>query len=118
MLGINAYSKQIEESALFLNWEMSDRISVHSSLLGQVSPFKSVFYDSELLPVYPWMSIIDEPSVALRGKEFGTLNVPHNNDGRRLEQVLSDNLWRAILGQITPEEVLKQTQAQFPDAFR
>ena len=118
MLGINAYSTQIEESALFLNWEMSDRISVHSSLLGQISPFKSVFYDSELLTIYPWMSIINEPSVALRGKEFGTLNFPHNNEGRRLEQTLSVNLWLAMTGAITPEEVMKQTQDCFPNAFR
>lgn len=118
MLGINAHSKQIEESALFLNWEMSDRISVHSSLLGQVSPFKSVFYDNELLTIYPWMRIINEPAVALRGKEFGTLNFPNDSAGRRLEQTLSDNLWKAIQGQITPEEVLKNTQMCFPDAFR
>ena len=118
MLGINAYSKQIEESALFLNWEMSDRISVHSSLLGQISPFKSVFYDNELLTIYPWMRIINEPAVALRGKEFGTLSFPNDNAGRRLEQTLSDNLWRAIMGEITPEEVLKDTQMCFTDAFR
>lgn len=118
MLGINAYSKQIEESALFLNWEMSDKISVHSSLLGQISPFKSVFYDNELLTIYPWMRIINQPAVALRGKEFGTLSFPNDNVGRRLEQTLSDNLWRAIMGEITPEEVLKNTQMCFPDAFR
>ena len=118
MLGINAYSEQLEESALFLNWEMSDRISVHSSLLGQISPFKSVFYDNELLTIYPWMRIINEPAVALRGKEFGTLSFPNDNVGRRLEQTLSDNLWRAIMGEITPEEVLKNTQMCFPDAFR
>ena len=118
MLGINAYSNQKEESALFLNWEMSDRISVHSSLLGQISPFKSVFYDSELLTIYPWMRIINEPSVALRGKEFGTLNFPHDNEGRRLEQTLADNLWKAIKEEITPDDVLKFTQECFPDAFR
>ena len=97
---------------------MSDKISVHSSLLGQISPFKSVFYDSELLTIYPWMRIINEPAVALRGKEFGTLSFPNDNAGRRLEQTLSDNLWRAILGEITPEEVLNHTQMCFPDAFR
>lgn len=118
MLGINAYSKQIEESALFLNWEMSDRISVHSSLLGQISPFKSVFYDNELLTIYPWMRTVNEPAVALRGKEFGTLNFPKDSVGRRLEQTLSDNLWRAILGEITPEDVLRNTQKCFPDVFR
>lgn len=118
MLGINAHSNQKEESALFLNWEMSDRISVHSSLLGQISPFKSVFYDSELLTIYPWMRIINEPSVALRGKEFGTLNFPNDNEGRRLEQTLADNLWRAIKEEITPDDVLKLTQACFPDAFQ
>lgn len=117
MLGINAYSKHIEESALFLNWEMSDRISVHSSLLGQISPFKSVFYDSELLTIYPWMRIVSEPAIALREKEFGTRSFPNDHVGR-LEQTFSDNLWRAILGEIMPEEALKNTQTCFPDAFR
>ena len=117
MLGINAYSKQIEESALFLNWEMSDKISVHSSLLGQISPFKSVFYDNELLTIYPWMRVVNQSAVALRGKEFGTLNFPNDTIGRQLEEVLSDNLWRALLGEITPEQVLKNTQRYFSDAF-
>ncbi len=118
MLGINAYSKQIEESAIFLSWEMSDKISVYSSLLGQVSPFKSVFYDNELLTIYPWMRIINEPAVALRGKEFSASSFPNDNVGRQFEQTLSDNLWRAILGEITPEEALENTQTCFPNAFQ
>ena len=118
LLGINAHSNQIEESALFLNWEMSDRISVHSSLLGQISPFKSVFYDNELLTIYPWMSIINERSVALRGKEFGTLSFRNDCPGRQLEKILADNLWHAILGDIPPEDVMRETQKHFPDAFR
>ena len=118
MLGINAYSKQIEESALFLNWEMSDRISVHSSLLGQISPFKSVFYDNELLTIYPWMSTVNERSVSLRGKEFGTLDFPSHYDGQLLQKTLADNLWQAFAGKITPEDVLKHTQNCFPRAFR
>ena len=118
LLGINAHSNQIEESALFLNWEMSDRISVHSSLLGQISPFKSVFYDNELLTIYPWMSIINERSIALRGKEFGTLSFRNDCPGRQLEKTLADNLWHAILGDIPPEDVMRETQKHFPDAFR
>jgi len=118
VLGINAYSQNIPESALFLNWEMSDKISVHSSLLGQISPFKSVFYDNELLTIYPWMSTVNERSVALRGKEFGTLDFPSHYDGQLLEKTLADNLWQAFAGKITPEDVLKHTQNCFPRAFR
>ena len=117
LLGINAYSEQIEESAQFLNWEISDRISVHSSLLGQVSPFKSVFYDQELLTIYPWMRIINERGTALRGKEFGTQSFRKDCVGRRLEQTLADNLWRAILKKIPPESVMRLTQDQFPNAL-
>ncbi len=118
MLGINAYSKQIKESALFLNWEMSNRISVHSSLLGQVSPFKSVFYDNELLTIYPWMSTINERSIALRGKEFCSLNFQDDNAGRQLELTLSENIWSAILDKMPPEDVVRKTQEQFPGIFR
>ncbi|MBQ9940582.1 MAG: extracellular solute-binding protein [Clostridia bacterium] len=117
LLGINTYSKQINESALFLNWEMSDRISVHSSLLGQISPFKNVFYDNELLTLYPWMSTVNEHAVALRGKEFCTSNFPNDRVERQLELTLSENIWNAILGKIPPEEVMKETQSQFPNAF-
>ncbi len=118
LMGINAYSKQIEESAAFINWEMSNRISVHSSLLGQISPFKSVFYDNELTTIYPWMSIVNERSIELRGKEFGTLNFADDCVGRQLELTLSENIWNAILGKIPPEEVMAETQKQFPGAFQ
>ena len=117
LLGINAYSKNIDESVRFLQWEMSDRISVHSSLLGQISPFKSVFFDNELLTIYPWMSIVNEQSITLRGKEFGTLGYQGNSVGRQFERMLSDHLWEAILGQIEPEDVLSNTQTIFSDAF-
>ena len=113
LLGINAYSRQVEESALFLEWEMSDRISVHSSLLGQISPFKNVFFDDELSTIYPWMSIIKEQYTSLRGKEFGTLNFKNDSVGYQLEEALAERLWQAIRGEIEPEDVLKLTQDQF-----
>ena len=118
LLGISAHSKNVKESAMFLDWEMSSRISVHSSLLGQISPFKSVFYDNELLTIYPWMSTINEREVALRSKEFCTLNLPDDNLGRRLELSLSENIWDAIFGKLPPEEVMKKTEEQFPGAFK
>ncbi|MBR5542497.1 MAG: extracellular solute-binding protein [Oscillospiraceae bacterium] len=114
LLGINAHSKQIEESAQFLNWELSNRISVHSSLLGQISPFKSVFYDNELLTIYPWMSIVNERAIELRGKEPGVTTAPDDGLCRRLETALSENLWKALLGELAPEEVMRETQKQIP----
>ncbi len=113
LLGISAYSRNIEESARFLEWEMSDRISVHSSLLGQVSPFKTVFHDNELLTVYPWMSITGEYSETLRGKEFGTLGIRKGSLGRELETAFSERLWEMFRGRLSPEEVLRETQEEF-----
>jgi len=118
LLGINAYSKQKEESALFLEWEMSENISVYSSLLGQVSPFKSVFFDDELSVIYPWMNIIKEQYTPMFGKEFGTLNVDGNSLGFQLEVAFADQLWRAICGEIDPVDVLEQLQERFEKAFR
>ena len=115
LLGINAYSRNIEESARFLLWEMSDRISVHSSLLGQVSPFKTVFHDNELLSIYPWMSITGEYSETLRGKEFGTLSIRNQRGGRALETGFSERIWEVLHGRMTPEEALSSMQEQFKD---
>ena len=113
LLGISAYSRNVEESARFLLWEMSDRISVHSSLLGQVSPFKTVFHDNELLTVYPWMRITGEYAEALHGKEFGTLGIGNRTLGRELETGFSERLWRMLRGELSPEEVLALTQEEF-----
>ena len=109
MIGINAHSKHIEESAKFLTWELSDRISAHSSLLGQVSPFKNVFFDNELLTLYPWMNAINEERVTLRAKERDTFDSA-GKDERTIEMVLSGYLWRAMCGEITPEEALREAQ--------
>lgn len=116
LLGINKYSKKIEESAKFLEWEMSVRISIHSSLLGQISPFKSVFFDDELSTIYPWMKIIKDSYTELRGKEFDTIN--HNGGtGHRLEEAFSSRLQKAIRGEMEPEMVLKLTQQEFGATF-
>lgn len=110
LLGISAHSQKIEESARFLEWEISDRISVHSSLLGQLSPFKNVFYDNELLTIYPWMSVTDGYSQSLRSKELGTLGIGKDSPGRELERELSDNLWEMLDGKLSAEEALRRTQ--------
>ncbi len=116
LLGINNYSKNIEQSAKFLQWEMSVRISVHSSLLGQISPFKSVFFDDELSIIYPWMKIIKDNYTELRGKEFGTIDY-NGGTGHRLEEVFSSRLQQTIKGEMDAEEVLKLTQQEFGSSF-
>ena len=63
------------------------------------------------------MSTVNEHAVALRGKEFCTSNFPNDRVERQLELTLSENIWNAILGKIPPEEVMKETQSQFPNAF-
>ena len=69
-IGISAYSERVEESVKFLEWELSNRISIRSSLFGQVSPFKKVFYDSELLKLYPWMDVVNMRKVEPKKKEL------------------------------------------------
>ncbi len=113
LLGINANSKQIEESAQFLQWELSVRTSLHSSLLGQISPFKSVFYDDEISTIYPWMSIIKKGHTLLRGKELETMSSNNDDIGHSLEEALSTHLQRAFKKEIEPEDVLKLTQQEF-----
>ena len=117
--GINARSKHAEESAQFLKWELSDRISAHSSLLGQVSPFKNVFFDNELLTMYPWMNTINEQRIELRTKEWDPL--PFNDSKsqeseRLLEMILANQLWEAMTGKIPPDAALEQAAADFETA--
>ena len=69
------------------------------------------------MTIYPWMRIINERGTALRGEEFGTQSFRKDCVGRRLEQTLADNLWRAILKKIPPESVMRLTQDQFPNAL-
>ncbi len=116
LLGINRFSNNIEQSAKFLEWEMSVRISVHSSLLGQISPFKSVFFDDELSTIYPWMKIIKDGYTELRGKEFDTTDF-NGAIGHRLEEVFSARLQKAIKGEMDAETVLGLTQQEFGTNF-
>ncbi len=120
-LGINARSRHIQESAQFLEWELSDRISAHSSLLGQVSPFKNVFFDNELLTMYPWMNTINEQRIELRTKEWDPLALhdeKSQNNERLLETILADKLWQAMRGEIQPEAALEQAASEFEEMIR
>lgn len=116
LIGINAYSEKVEESVKFLEWELSNRISIRSSLFGQVSPFKKVFYDSELLKLYPWMDVVNMRKVEPRRKELiqGDSIIDRHPEGmdKGIEAIITELIWGAIKGTISPEEAVKYAADQ------
>ncbi len=117
MLGISAYSKNPSACAEFLKWEICDKISIHSALLGQVSPFKNVFFDKELLTVYPWMKVANEKTVSLRGKELCAPDFHSGSAQVQLEQAFSQGLWDVLGDKISPEVMLRQLQEEHGELF-
>ena len=119
-IGISAYSTKVKESVRFLEWELSNRISIRSSLFGQVSPFKKVFYDSELLKLYPWMDVVNMRKVQPRKKELiiGESISDKQPEGmnKGIEAIVSELIWGAIKGTLTPEEAVKYAQEQIVKA--
>lgn len=115
-IGVSAYSQKVEESIKFLEWELSNRISIRSSLFGQVSPFKKVFYDSELLKLYPWMDVVNMRKVEPKKKELiigkNILDKQPVGMNKSIESIISELIWGAINGTISPEEAVKYAQEQ------
>lgn len=107
LLGINSLSAQAEESICFLKWEMSDKISVQSALLGQVSPFQNVFHNNELKTIYPWIDVVYKGSTITKEKELKKLFPVRDGEAADLELVIAGNIRKTMMNEITPEDALK-----------
>ncbi len=62
-MGINQYTKNAEPAVTFLKWLLSMQSSISYTVLGGISARENTYYNSDLLKLYPWFSLVPESSL-------------------------------------------------------
>jgi multiple sugar transport system substrate-binding protein len=109
-IGISAQSKKIEHCIDFFNWVYSDEIANMITLLGGLSPCKSVFENEEILEIYPWLFNMEEHYI--RGWRRISSRKHPNFDIHQFEQILGNAVRNAAMGIDSPEDALAKAQAE------
>lgn len=105
VLGVAEHSTKKEAAMEFIRWACSDHISIPFTLLGGISPCKSVYQSEELLELYPWLSIVPENHLKAVSR-----HMPIGIDEYRVESILGRAIKNAIFGICSPEEALQHAQ--------
>lgn len=107
VMGVARASKKQDAALEFIRWACSEQIAVPFTLLGGISPCRSIYENQELLELYPWLSIVPE-NLALSAER----RVPKGINEHTVETIIGIAVRNMITGICTPEMALDQMQLQ------
>ena len=107
VLGVARASKNPEAALEFIRWACSEQIAVPFTLLGGISPCRSIYENQELLALYPWLSIVPE-NLALSVVR----RVPKGINEHTVETIIGIAVRNMITGICSPDMALDQMQTQ------
>lgn len=118
MLGVAKDSSLIDESFLFLKWVTSNRLCIHSTILGGFMPKKKVIDNKELESIYPWKREIEQ--FLYKCKDVDEI---YCRDGQRLHvndiyTILGSGIASAIYGTQSAREALERMEEELLQLMR
>ena len=115
VIGIHPQSEKKEAACEFISWLYSDEVASVFTMLGGLSPCKTVYNNRNVLELYPWLS------AAKRSFSIGQRRMDNkyyqNFSEKMLEQIISVSIKDAVTGQITAEEALTLAQSRCEEYF-
>ena len=114
-IGVSRQNNEIGPCIDFFNWVYSDEIANIITLLGGLSPCKSVFNNEEILAIYPWLRNMEEHYT--RGwRRNGSKKHP-DFDAHHFEQIFGNAVRNAAMGIDSPEQALAKAQIECDREF-
>jgi len=110
MIGISKESKKIDSCLDFFDWIYSDEIANMITLLGGLSPCRSVFENEEILAVYPWLRNMEE-HYPHGWRRISSKRHP-SFDIHQFEQIFGNAVRISAMGIASPEEALAKAQTE------
>lgn len=115
VIGIHPHSKAKEAACEFISWLYSDEVVSVFTMLGGLSPCKTVYNNRNVLELYPWLS------AAKRSFSIGQRRVDNkyykNFSEKMLEQIISVSIKDAVTGQLSAQEALSLAQNRCEEFF-
>ncbi len=113
LLGINKFSREPDLGAKFIEWVVSDDISVQCSMLGGIIPKKNVFLNNEVQSEHPWLREIDLKIGSSRIREEIFNGEGEIISNYEFEEYLARYIEKAIHQECSPEDALKKAHMFF-----
>lgn len=115
VLGISRYSRKTSEACRFFDWLYSAPIAAAFTLVGGLSPCRSVYNNRDIYEKYPWLSAAKKSFSKAQHRRSS--NLYEDFSQYRLEKILSQEVKSAVLGMEKPEDALRRAQRICEKAF-
>ncbi|MGI6403421.1 MAG: extracellular solute-binding protein [Oscillospiraceae bacterium] len=115
VVGITRSSAKAEQAYTFLQWLYSDEIAPVFTMLGGLSPCKTVYKNQDVLSLYPWLSAALESFPTGQRRLHNNLYV--NFSEKKLEEIISAQVKNAMFGLFSPQEALQRAQQESEKTF-
>ena len=108
-IGINSATEKAAASMKFLRWAASEELAIPQTILGGSTASISLYKNSELLTIYPWL-----PKALESFKSCRKRNISRETTGGRIgdqdfERILGMNVHNAVTGKISVEDAVNGT---------
>lgn len=115
VIGISRSCKNPDKAYEFLKWLYSDDIAPVFTMLGGLSPCKTVYNNCDVMELYPWLSAAKQ-SFPIGQRRINN-NYYNNFSEITLEKIISTAVKNAIMGIMTVDEALKYAQNCCEETF-
>ena len=115
VIGITRDCACPETACAFLEWLYADMVAPVFTMLGGLSPCRSAYSNRDINEQYPWLSTARKSFPYAQRRRDSTYY--SNFSELKLETILASHIQRAVLGICSPEEALRQAQAECDHYF-
>lgn len=115
VIGIHPHSRDKEAACEFIRWLYSDEVASVFTMLGGLSPCKTVYNNRNVLELYPWLSAAKHSFPI--GQRRADNNYYKNFSEKKLEQIISIGVKNAVTGLLTAQEALALAQTHCEEHF-
>lgn len=109
VIGVTLDCAAPEAACDFFSWLYSDSVAPVLTMLGGLSPCRCAYANRDINEKYPWLSQA-RASFALAQRRKSSAYYANFSE-LQLENILATHIQRAVLGRTSPEQALRQAQA-------
>ena len=115
VIGITQSCTCPEAACTFFEWLYADLVAPVFTMLGGLSPCRSAYSNRDISEQYPWLSTARKSFPYAQRRRDSTYY--QNFSELKLETILASHIQQAVLGICSPEEALRQAQAECDSHF-
>jgi DNA-binding LacI/PurR family transcriptional regulator/ABC-type glycerol-3-phosphate transport system substrate-binding protein len=114
-LAINKASTRRQQAFDFIKWTCSRDIAIPYTILGNCSPCKAVYDNTEIATIYPWHRTAFEAFKFTKKRSLHLSKDKKWISEHEFEKILGDAVYKAVTGQLDPKNALEMAAQKLKD---